>query len=41
MAMKYIKKVKIHVFYIDHSQGLKISPIFITNSMRHSAKDGR
>ncbi len=38
--VKYMKKVGIHVIYVERCQVLKIFPTFIVDSMGYGAKDG-
>lgn len=40
MAVKYMKKVRIYVIYIKRWRILKISPIFIIDSVGHNVKHG-
>lgn len=40
MVVKYMKKVRIHVFYIERCQVLKIFPTFIADSTGHGAENG-
>lgn len=40
MVVKYMKEVKIHVFYVKRCQVFKISLIFIAYNTGHGAKNG-